>query len=459
MSTKAEIREKLEAMVRQNRALSGQLTDRTELTAYAHLVRGENIWTDALQAALREHEIVHISAGLYLIDNSVTIPSNRRIEADEGAVIRLTEGTRVLMLRNEHTQDGTHAPISRENRDANITITGGRWEESNTKRAGYGQTGMYDMDRSFFGVSTLMLFNNMDHLTLENMTFAHTAAFAVQLGDITDADIENISFVSCYADGIHANGNTENLITRNIRGQVGDDLVALNMYDWQNSSVNFGPMNTVLCENLEAAPGKGYKAMRIQPAVYYYEDGTAIDCSLTDAVISRVKGVNTFKMYYQTPAYHVGTQQPERGSVGSADCLYFEHIEIDLDSPADPFREYMESDPVIGTFAAFEINANIGRIEFTDITLTRYDRFPMSFLIAVGPKSIRRGEDGKIEVFDPYIGSEVDAIELKNIEINGEKPDDIAPFIHEIVFDHLYDDAPSTARGKIRRIKYHAPDR
>ena len=312
MSSKAEIREKLSRMACENRALIETLTDRVSLTAYAHLVREGGVWTDALQAALREHEIVHIPEGLYLMDGSVTIPSNRRIEADEGAVIRLMEGVRVLLLRNEHTQDGTHAPISRENRDSNISICGGRWEESNTRRLGYGKTGMYDMERSFFGVSTLMLFGNMDHLTLENMTFYHTAGFAVQLGDIADADIENIEFIECFADGIHANGNTENLITRNIHGQVGDDLVALNMYDWQNSSVNFGPMKTVLCENLIAPAGDGYKMMRILPAVYTYDDGTEVDCSLTDAIISHVRGVKAFKLYYQTPAYNVDTQAVEQ---------------------------------------------------------------------------------------------------------------------------------------------------
>lgn len=454
MSSKAEIREKLEAMARENRALIENLTDSVSLTEYAHLVRNENIWTDALQAAVREHEIVRIPAGLYLIDGSVTIPSNRRIEAAEGAIIRLGEGVRVLMLRNEHTQDGTHAPIRKENRDVNISISGGRWEEPNRQRAGYGKTGMYDMERSFFGVSTLMLFNNMDHLTLTNMTFAHTAGFAVQLGDIGNVDIENITFDQCYADGIHANGNTENLIARNIRGQVGDDLVALNMYDWQNSSVNFGPMKTVLCENLEAAPGEGYKAMRIQPAVYYYDNGSSVDCSLTDAVICGVKGVKTFKMYYQTPAYNVDTQQPERGAAGSGDDIYFENIDIDLDSPIDGFREYMESDPVAGSFAAFEINANIGRIFLENIRLTLHERFPMSFLIAAGPKSVRRGEDGKIEVFDPYISCEVGEIHLKNIEVNGKRPASIDPYIHEIVFDRLHEDAPSTARGRIRHVEY-----
>ena len=82
MSTKAEIREKLSRMARENHVLIESLSDRTELTSYAHLVREGNIWTDALQAAVREHEIVHIPAGLYLIDGSVLLPSNRRIEAD-----------------------------------------------------------------------------------------------------------------------------------------------------------------------------------------------------------------------------------------------------------------------------------------------------------------------------------------------------------------------------------------
>jgi hypothetical protein len=299
----------------------------------------------------------------------------------------------------------------------------------------------------------------MDHLTLENMTFYHTAGFAVQLGDIADADIENIEFVECFADGIHANGNTENLITRNIHGQVGDDLVALNMYDWQNSSVNFGPMKTVLCENLIAPAGDGYKMMRILPAVYTYDDGTEVDCSLTDAIISHVRGVKAFKLYYQTPAYNVDTQVPEKGAVGSCGNLFFEDIESDLTSPAEGFKPYIESDPVAGSFAAFEINANVGRISFENIRLTLSPHFPMSFLIAVGPKSVRAGEDGKIEIFDPYVGCEVETIALKNVEINGVKPEDMSPFIHEIVFDHLYDDAPSTARGRIHRVEYETAGR
>jgi hypothetical protein len=281
----------------------------------------------------------------------------------------------------------------------------------------------------------------------------------VQTGALENGVFEHIRFESCYADGLHLNGDSENLWIYDIAGEVGDDLVALNMYDWQNSSVNFGPMKTVLCENLIAPAGDGYKMMRILPAVYTYDDGTEVDCSLTDAIISHVRGVKAFKLYYQTPAYNVDTQVPEKGAVGSCGNLFFEDIESDLTSPAEGFKPYIESDPVAGSFAAFEINANVGRISFENIRLTLSPHFPMSFLIAVGPKSVRAGEDGKIEIFDPYVGCEMETIALKDIEINGNAPEDITPFIHEIVFDRLHEDSPSTARGKIHRIEYEKSGR
>lgn len=298
--TKAEIRAKLEKMTCRNRTLTETLTDRVSLTDYACLVRAGNIWTDALQKALNEHEIIVIPASdaPYMIDNTVTIPSNRRIEA-HGASIRLCEGVRVLMLRNEHTQDGTHAPISKENRDINITIIGGSWEESATARIDIGLSGLCDLEKSFFGVSTCMLFDNMDHLTLKDLVFYHTASFAIQIGDITDVHCENIEFIECFADGLHVNGNTENLLARNLNGYTGDDLVALNMYDWQMSSINFGPMKTVLCENLHSTGG--CRALRILPGLYQYDDGTIVDCSITDAILSHLEGINEFKLYLQTP--------------------------------------------------------------------------------------------------------------------------------------------------------------
>ncbi len=450
------IRRTLLTMREQNEAASASLTDRCTLEDYRALTfideRGRLRWEKALQAAIREHEITVIPpcAEPYYIGAQIRIPSDRRIEA-AGACIRQTEECTLLMLANEHTHDGTHAPIDTSDRDRNIAIIGGRWEESRTARAGYGRTGKYDEERSFYGVSTLFFFNNLDGLTLRELTFAHTAGFAVQTGDLRNACFEHIRFESCYADGLHMNGNSENLLVRDVKGEVGDDLVALNMYDWQNSSVNFGPTKTVLCEDLELSDSSPYKAIRIEPGTYYFDDGSAVDCSLTDAIFKTVRGIRTFKLYYQTPRYPIGGTS-ERGAVGSADHLYFEDIEIDLRDPIDHFDEYMNSDPIRGSFAGFELGANIGHMELSDIRITLYKEcFPYSYLLCIGPKSVRNQTDG-YEIFDPALSGMLSCLELHAITVNGQRAESTDGLVREIVFDDLYGDGCSTASGRIEKL-------
>ena len=459
---KAEIEGKLQDMRGDNLFLMNGLSDRCLLSEYRHLSEAcayGRIWTKALQAALFAHEIVVIdpSDEVYYIDGTVVIPSDRHIEA-MGATIRLTPDCDVLMLRNEHTKDGTFAPFDTSDRDKNISIRGGRWEESQSKRGGYGVSGRYaprkdgEIRRPFYGVSTCMFFNNMESLTLCDMTFANTAGFAVQIGDVRNGVFENIGFESCYADGLHINGRTENIYIHHVFGEVGDDLVALNAYDWQDSSVDFGPIRGVWCEDLVLAASSRYKALRIEPGIYAYADGSKVDCGIFDAVFKDIKGIRTFKLYLQTPSYSLD-QKPEWGDAGSGDNLFFENIAVDLQAPIDGFGVYQNGDPIRGHFAAFELGANIGYISFENITLTLYkERYPLSYLVCVGPKSvIYRGK----EVFDPYISSRVDTIEMENITVNGEKPRDISMLLKTIVFDDVNGDGFSTGRGEIGEIRYH----
>ena len=460
---KEQIYAALEQMKLENRTAQERLTKEASLEEYRSLARADmqddvpiTVWSDAFQKALDENEILRIpaSAEVYYIDRPILIPSDRRIVADDGAVIRLKKGVLTIMFRNVNTVDGTHAPIVSDCRDRNIAIIGGRWEESVERRRGYGRSGMFDENRSYYGVSTCMFFNNMDGLTLRDMTFVHCGGFAVQTGDITDMDIDNITFVECFADGLHLNGNTERVSVTNIRGQVGDDLVALNMYDWQNSSVDFGPTKTVLCENLELSKESGYKAIRIEPGVYYYDDGSSVDCGLYDTIIKNVRGIKTFKLYYQTPRYKIDGGEPERGGPGSGDYLFFEDIDIDLDYPLDWFGEYINSDPVRGAFAGFEFGANIGHLFFENINLTLYrDQFPYSYLFCVGPKSCVI-DGGTMEVFDPYVSCEVGTVELKNIRVNGVEPDDITPYIRAVTFDNVNGDGRSSGTGTIANVIY-----
>ncbi len=453
---KEEIYSLLCNMKETNKKLISELKTSCSVTDFAELVREENsvkIWTEAFQTALDNYEIINIPASdePYYIDKSLVVPSNRHIEAREGAVIRQLSGVKVLMLRNSNVADGTHKPIESRNENYNISINGGIWEECRNE-SGIGKSGMIDENGSFYGVSACMLFNNMENLTLTNMTFVRAGCFAVQMGNVKNAVFENIKFVGCFADGLHINGNTENVFVVNLSGQVGDDVFALNMYDWQNSSVTFGPIKNVWCENIRLSEGSRYKALRILPGTYYYDDGSSVDCSLNNAVIKNVRGIKTIKMYFQTAAYKFETEEPEKGDAGTGDNIYFDDIVIDLDSPVDGLPEYLNSDPIKGSVAGFELGSNIGNLYFENIDVTLHrDKFPMSFFACVGPKSAR---SEAVEYFNPDMNSTIDKIELKNIRINGKAPDDIREFINEIKFEDIYRDGKSSGKGVIHKIVY-----
>jgi hypothetical protein len=461
----ARIENQVAAACRETEARQAALKDVCSIADYRSLVKsvnGTNMWTAALQKALDEHEIVRIpaSADPYFFDGTVTVPSNRRIEA-AGATIRLADGMRTVLLRNAGAQDGTLAPIpSSARRDDNIAVVGGRWEDCCTRRAGYGRTGMFNLlprrKGNYYGVSTMFFFNNVSHVSVAGATFYHVGSFAVQAGDADALVFRDIVFDRCFADGLHLNGNLTRVLARNVRGQVGDDLVALNAYDWLNSSVNFGPQRNILCEDLELVrlPGvPAYPAIRIQPAKYKYADGSVVDCAISDVIFRRVKGVTTYKMYLQTPRYAIGSE-PEWGEVGSGGNLFFSDLEIDLDSPIDKIGQYVTQEAPRGHFAAFEFGANLSLVHFKNIDVVFHaDRWPLTHLVQVGPKScFFPGKDGKpaTEIFDPYVSCRVGKVVLENIRTRGTVPKEL---VHASAFDDINKDGRSTGRGVIEKIE------
>jgi len=439
------------------------LKDLCSLLDYAaetRRVNGTNVWTAALQKALDEHEIVRIPSREepYFIDGVVTVPSNRRIEA-KGATIRLVNGVRTLLLRNRNAADGSLAPIAKGTRDCNIAVIGGRWEDWSSHRLGYGGSGRFGLGPrqkgSFYGVSTLFYFGNADCVWVSDVTFSHCSAFAVQAGDGIGHVYEQIRFDHCFADGIHLNGNLERVWCRDLRGKVGDDLVALNAYDWLNSSVNFGPQRAIVCEDLELQlkDGQGYPAIRILPAKYRYADGTVVDCSIRDIVFRRVKGITTFKMYLQTPCYEIG-KEPEWGEVGSGGNLHFEDLDIDLAAPIDLLGGYASSDPLRGHYAAFEFGANLTSVDFRNVRITFHlDRYPLGHLAIVGPKSSRLPAQGKrpaMEVFDPYVSCRVARVTVEGLKIEGKRPQEL---VRATVFDDINCDGRSSGKGVIDKLE------
>ena len=450
----------VQGAVREVVSMQESLTSRCSVAEYRQLVRiqdGRKIWTDAVQTALRDHEVVILppSADIYYVDRTILFPSNRRLEAS-GAVVRLVDGMRCVMFRNVHAQDGTLRPISGKDRDRNISIVGGRFEDWCTKRQGYGRSGRFDETErrigNYYGVSSLFFFNNCDALVVRDVTIAHAGGFAVQTGDGDGHVYERIRFDRCYADGLHLNGNLGRVLARDISGTVGDDLVALNAYDWLKSSVNFGPQHDIVCENLRLTADpefKTYPAIRIQPAKFRYEDGTIVDCAISNVVFRNVRGITTFKAYLQTPRYEIG-QKPEWSAVGSGGNLHFEDIVIDLEHPIDRIGQYVTSDPLRGHFGAFEFGANLGDVFLNNIDIRFHaGRYPLSHLVVVGPKSCVLVEDGRrIEVFDPYVSCSVDRLELRRIRVAGDGVDEL---VHEVSFDDVNGDGLSSGYGRVVR--------
>ena len=438
------------------RAYDAKFRGEVSVTKYRHLVRtvdGVSVWTDAINAALTNGaQSVRIPASTepYYIDDTLIVPSRRRILA-EGATIRLLKPCDKVLLRNEKAADGTRQRINRAQGDTDISIVGGRWEDWQTTRTGYGKSGRFndgprEMGKNFYGVSALFYFGNVTRLFVRNVTIVQAGGFAIQCGDTEDAIFENIEFERCFADGLHLNGGIHRILARDLRGDVGDDLVALNVYDWQSSSVNFGTGDTILCEKLRLR--SGYPAIRLQPGVYRFADGSKTDCALRNVLLRDVRGINCFKMYLQTPKYEIGTE-PEWGEVGSAENLWFEDIAIDLDFPPDRFGPYLQGDPVRGHFGAFEIGANVDGLHLVNVKANLHtEQYPLAHLVSVGPKScVLKMKDGKnYEVFDPWVSCTVKTVELKNVSYDGPAP---AEEIHATSFTDVNGDGRSTGCGKV----------
>ena len=440
-----------------------KLKDRCSVCDFASQMKktetGE-IWTAAFQAALDAHEIVVIPARPepYLVDAPLVVGSNRRIEAT-GATIRLAPDVETLLLRTASSVDGTLKPIPLEGRADNIAIVGGRWEDNSPRRRGYGASGRYAKDGrrlgNFHGVSTLFYLGCANHVSVRNATFVRCGAFAVQSGDGHAHLYENIRFEDCFADGLHFNGNLDCVHAKDVRGKVGDDLVALNAYDWLNSSINFGPQRNILAEDLELVlkDGQGYPAIRILPGVFRYAEGSKADCAVTDVVFRRVKGIQTFKMYLQTPAYAIGTK-PEWAEIGRGGNLNFEDIDIDLKGPIDLLGGYASSDPLTGHYGEFEFGANLASVAFRRINIRFHlkDR-PLAHLATVGPKSARvpsPGLEKGLEIFDPYVTCTVDHVTMEDIRIEGEAPQEL---VYSVTFKDINGDGLSTGSGIIRTIE------
>ena len=438
-------------------AAQAKLADRVSVLDYAVRVRRTNdveVWSDAIAAALAEHEIVVLPGGrTYAIDRTIVMPSNRRLVA-EGATVRLLAPAEVF-VRTATDVDGTLAPATKPRGD-NISVVGGLWRDWFTARR-QGVVPPPPIGR-FHGMRAAFYLGNADHVAIEDVTVENAGGFGVQIDNADAVRLSGIRFARCRADGIHVDGNVSRIWIRDVRGEVDDDFVAFNGYDWLLGSVNFGPQRDVLCEDIVPVDDirRGYPSIRLLQGVFRYADGSKVDCRLSNAVFRNIRKVLTFKAYLHTQFFVIG-EEPEFSEVGTIENIWFDDIEIDLVRPIDGkercgLTAYSESDQVRGHFAAFEFGTNADGVHFRNVKVRLHpDKWPLSHFMTVGPKSatFRREGDGKlVEVFDPGVTCRVRNVTLENVSVEGAPS---GSHFHETKFDNINRDGRSSGRGYLEK--------
>lgn len=196
----------------------------TSVLEYRHLVKN-NIWSDAIQAAIDEKKSVFIPdiGEDIILDSPIVLDSGCNLKADKNQKFRILPQNGICMVRNRNIAAGNHKYTEQSNPDEYITVSGGIWS------TGYNRDCKNDRFGTLQGSWDVFEFSNVNHLNVTDASFTESASFAIQIGNCTGFYIDNIFYKNHHADGVHVNEPSKYGIIRNLSGKdLGDDLVALN---------------------------------------------------------------------------------------------------------------------------------------------------------------------------------------------------------------------------------------
>jgi len=377
-----------------------------------HEVTG-TVWSDAIERCLAETgsvQIPRMEAPVYL-DRPIVLRSGARLIVHPETEIRLIVGAvGTCLVRNAGIVFSQDQPVRMcENADKDIVIEGGIWSDQNNE--GRGRGGTYDEADSMQGAHGAFLLHNVAGLAVRNARFRDCSAFAIQLGNARDFLLDGITF-DVTADGIHIEGPSERGIIRRVSGKTNDDVVALNAWDWDNSSLTFGPITDVLVEDVESAPGYTWSEVRLLPGTKVFPSGQRVDCDIRRCVFRDIRGMHTFKMYDQPNMFK--PEQDFADPIGRMVDLFFSDIVVDGISGAEYY------DP--SSDAVFDICADVDGMTIRDV---RFNYTPgqndmAANLVSVGPKALtwprnRERDEGWFEVFNPNANPVVKGLTVEGV--------------------------------------------
>ncbi|MBN2294539.1 MAG: right-handed parallel beta-helix repeat-containing protein [Pirellulales bacterium] len=351
------------------------------------------IWTRAIQACLDKHALVRIPHRdkPYYIDGPLVMKTGSHLTVDPGTEIRLKPGTSTCMVRNQNVVDGEHGPVELgKGADSDITIESGIWttlattaNESNGNARGSG----FSPWKPLGSHGTIMI-SNARRVVVRNLTIKQCRPHGIQIGNCSEFLVENIIFDQHRRDGVHMGGPLKNGVVHNIRGATGDDMIALNAWDWKQSNTTFGPIERILVDNVTAEQPS---AVRLLAGTKNFGPGKSVDCDISNCVVRNIRGMHEIKIYDQ-PNLELGRNNDFADPIGKLANLFFSDIHVD--HPAPPL---------------FQIASNVDGIDISHVKLNFAPtdiKKPPFRLVEVGPMSMTYKFDPNnpaswVEVFSP----------------------------------------------------------
>jgi acetyl esterase/lipase len=369
------------------------------------------VWTQAMQATLDAQGTLHIPAQAkpYYLDSPLVLKSGQKLSADPTAEIRLKPGSNTCMVRNEHVVTLNTNPVPADlPLDTEITIEGGIWTTLAVSRAESNGNlrGHSAKEHPAFGTHGVILLQNVRRVSVKNVTIRQSRPFGVHLANAHEFSIENITLQEHYRDGVHVNGPSSDGVIRGVRGDSHDDNVALNAWEWKNYAPSYGPIERIVIEDVTGAP-KGVPAansIRILPGVKRFDDGTTLDCPISDITLRRITDIREFKLYDQ-PNLELGRGNDFSLGVGTLKKLHFE--DLNFNHPG-----------------SIQVHANTDGLTIENVRVN-HPITPEWQLLAIGPKSMtyQSGGPSKPEKWTEIFSPDLDCI-ARNVSISGVRTKD-----------------------------------
>ncbi len=389
--------------------------------------------SDVIAQALEKYDhviIPQLSFPVYL-NRPIVMASGKWLTVHPETAIRLLDGCGGCMVRNEHVVDGRFGAFPEEYEDHDILIEGGIWEQA---KCGYSPVDNHPAMRSFATVGAdgysliadrkkvrgvllgVLFFSNVQNFTIRNLIVRQCEFYGVLVAGGSHFVLENIVFQDHHKDGLHINGPSSYGYIRNISGETGDDVIALNAWDWATSAVSFGgidhmDIDGVVCDHRE---------VRLLPGRKTFSDGSKVDCPISDCRLQNIKGVYCFKMYQQPYWLNDFKEIKDKSEIaGVMENIEFSNIVLGALTEEGLGEIKIE--------AIFEICADCTNISLENVALDvpLQDVLDAGVqLVKIGPKSstLKQGNADPskwCELFDTDLICTVDDLRLRNISFAG----------------------------------------